>query len=255
MARSWISAPSSWPRGSAAGRTDAVRQARRQEGMGSSGNLRTPTTPRHGRRLRSRRQAWRRASSRLCPPASALSRAGCPPVRACARMGGRSRGGKDNADTRTVLLAARQRGREDRRHAPSMAAGGHGWLGRPAYADDPAMRSVMAHPAAGGAARLDPPMPSCQRADARCLSSHPRLRADGRTVARGDRRRSTLPQPRVTRRREEREEKGARPTKAPSSWPRGSAAGRTDAMRQAWRQEGMGGSGDLRTPTIARCDR
>ena len=136
-----------------------------------------------------------------------------------------------------------------------MAAGGHGWLGRPAYADDPAMRSVMAHPAAGGAARLEPPMPSCQRADARCLSSHPRLRADGRTVAGGDRRRSALPQPRVTRRREEREEKGARPTNAPFSWPRGSAAGRTDAMRQAWRQEGMGGSGDPRAPTIPRHDR
>jgi hypothetical protein len=167
----------------------------------------------------------------------------------------RARRKRRTANKRTVLLAARQRGWEDRRHASSMAAGGHGWLGRPAYADDPAMRSVMAHPAAVGAARLEPPMPSCQRADARCLSSHPRLRADGRTVAGGDRRRSTLPQPRVTRRREGREEKGARPTKAPSSWPRGSAAGRTDAMRQAWRQEGMGGSGDPRTPTIPRCDR
>ena len=43
-------------------------------------------------------------------------------------------------------------------------------------------------------------MPSCQRADARWLSSHPRLRADGRTVARGDRRRSTPSYPRVARR-------------------------------------------------------
>jgi hypothetical protein len=95
-------------------------------------------------------------------------------------------------------------------------------------------------------------MPSCQRADARCLSSHPRLRADGRTVARDDPRRSAPPQPRVTRRREEREETEAHPTKAPSSRPRGSAAGRTDAVRQARRQEGMRGSGDLRMTTIPR---
>ena len=124
--------PSSRPSASEAGRTDAVRHARRQEGMRGSGNLRTAPAPRRARPAR-------------------------------------------------------------------------------------------AHPAAGVAERPKLRMPSCQHADARWLSSHPRIRADGRTVA-----------------------------TAPSSWPRGSAAGRTDAVRQARRQEGMRGSGNLRTAPAPR---
>ena len=81
--------PFSWPRGSAAGRTDAVRPARRQEGMRGSGDLRTAPIPRNHRRPRTRRQASRRAWSCPCPPASALARAVCPPIRAFARTGGR----------------------------------------------------------------------------------------------------------------------------------------------------------------------
>ncbi len=170
-----------------------MRPARRQEGMRGSRDLRTPTThAAHDRHAPTRPQASRRAPSHPCPPASTLTHAGCPPIRAYARTGGRCRSPapawstwpKDNQRPHaTVLPAERQRGWEDRRRAYSTAAGGHARLERPAHANNPRRaRPARAHPAAGVAARLMPPMPSCQRADARWLSSHPRLRADGRTV-------------------------------------------------------------------------
>jgi hypothetical protein len=138
-----------------------------------------------------------------------------------------------------------------RQHGGSTAAGGHGWLGKPAHDNDPARRPEDAHPTAGGAAPPELPMPSCQRADARWLSSHPRMRAGGRTVATHRTTPGTvLPAARQRgwedgRERHRRRVMSSRsgrdgprsttcppPRKAPSSWPRASAAGRTDAVRK-----------------------
>jgi hypothetical protein len=243
--------------------------ARRQEGMGSSGDLRTPTVPRHNRRPRTRRQVSPRAWSHPCPPASALTRAGCPPIRAYARTGGRSRTAPSTrhvfalgprratlhnvptAPKGTVLLAARKRGWEDRRRAQARRQEGMGNSG------DPRTPTVPRHNRRPRTRRQVSPRAwshPCPPASALTRAGCPPIRAYARTGGRSRTAPSTRHVFALGPRR-------AALHNVPTA-PKGTVLlaarkrGWEDRRRaQARRQDGMGGSGDPRTPTIPRHNR
>jgi hypothetical protein len=158
------------------------------------------------------------------------ARAGCPPIRASARTGGRYRSPAPMCGTWRLdgqhpsrpssRPSASEAGRTDavRKHG-----GRRAWVARETCAHHRSRNTRdrrTAHPAAGVTARLEPPMPSCQRADPR--AGCPPIRASART---GGRYRSPAPTCGTWRL------DGQHPSR-PSSRPSASEAGRTDAVRK-----------------------